>query len=40
VPWAEERRGVYARMADHLAACVNLEPVCRYLGLDPQGGKT
>ena len=33
VPWAEKRHAVYAAMADHLVAHVNLEPVRRYLGL-------
>jgi adenosylcobyric acid synthase len=32
-PWAEKRRAVYARMADHLAAHADLDPVRRYLGL-------
>jgi adenosylcobyric acid synthase len=32
-PWAEQRQEVYARMADHLVSCVNLDPVGRYLGL-------
>ncbi len=31
VPWAEQRQAVYAQMADHLAACVNLDPVRRFL---------
>ncbi len=31
--WAEKRREVYAQMADHLAAHVDLGPVRRYLGL-------
>lgn len=33
VPWAERRQAVYAQMADHVAAHVNLDPVKRYLGL-------
>lgn len=31
--WAEKRREVYAQMADHLVAHVDLGPVRRYLGL-------
>ena len=31
VPWAEQRQKVYGQMADHLVACVNLDPVRRYL---------
>ncbi len=31
--WAEKRHEVYAQMADHLAAHVDLGPVRRYLGL-------
>jgi len=33
VPWSEQRQAVYTRMAAHLAAHVNLEPVLRHLGL-------
>lgn len=33
VPWAEKRQAVYAAMADHLIAHMNLEPVRRYLEL-------
>ena len=33
VPWAEQRRSLYAQMADHVAAHVDLDPVRRYLGL-------
>jgi adenosylcobyric acid synthase len=33
VPWAEQRQRVYAQMADHLVACVNLDSVRRYLGV-------
>jgi len=33
LPWAEKRREVYRRMAEHVAAHVNLEPVRRYLEL-------
>ncbi|MBK8477278.1 MAG: cobyric acid synthase [Opitutaceae bacterium] len=32
-PWAEKRQEVYAQMADHLAAHIDLGPVRRYLGL-------
>ena len=33
VPWADQRQAIYTQMADHLVACVNLDPVRRYLGL-------
>lgn len=33
VPWAERRQAVYAQMAEHVAAHLDLEPVKRYLGL-------
>ena len=33
VPWAEQRRSLYAQMADHVAAHVELDPVRRYLGI-------
>ena len=33
VPWAEQRRSLYAAMAEHVAAHVDLDPVRRYLGL-------
>ncbi len=33
VPWAERRQAIYAQMADHVVAHVNLEPVKRYLNL-------
>ncbi|KAA5610637.1 cobyric acid synthase [Rhodovastum atsumiense] len=33
VPWAEQRRALYAAMAEHVAAHVNLDPVRRYLGI-------
>jgi adenosylcobyric acid synthase len=33
VPWAAQRRSLYAQMADHVAAHVDLDPVRRYLGL-------
>ncbi len=33
VPWVERRQAVYAQMAEHVTAHVNLEPVRRYLGL-------
>jgi len=33
VPWAEQRRAMYTAMAQHLVACVNLEPLKRHLGL-------
>ena len=33
VPWAEQRRSLYAAMADHVAAHVDLDPVRRYLGI-------
>lgn len=32
-PWSEKRAAVYAAMAEHVAAHVNLDPVRRYLGL-------
>jgi adenosylcobyric acid synthase len=32
-PWSERRRALYAAMAAHVAAHVNLDPVRRYLGL-------
>lgn len=32
VPWAERRQAMYAAMADHLTAHVNLVPVRHYLG--------
>ena len=33
LPWAEQRRSLYAQMADHVAAHVDLDPLRRYLGL-------
>lgn len=33
VPWADQRQRVYAQMADHIVACVDLDSVRRYLGL-------
>jgi adenosylcobyric acid synthase len=33
VPWAEQRRSLYAAMAEHVTAHVDLDPVRRYLGL-------
>ena len=33
VPWAERRQALYALMAEHVAAHVDLDPVRRYLGL-------
>jgi len=33
VPWSEQRREIYTRMADHVAAHVDLAPVVRHLGL-------
>ncbi len=33
VPWAEQRRALYAQMAAHVAAHVDLDPVRRYLDL-------
>jgi adenosylcobyric acid synthase len=33
VPWAEQRQSLYAQMAEHVAAHVDLAPVRRYLGL-------
>ena len=33
LPWAEKRREIYVRMAEHFAAHVDLDPVRRYLGL-------
>lgn len=33
VPWSEQRRAIYAGMAAHVAAHVDLGPVQRYLGL-------
>jgi adenosylcobyric acid synthase len=32
-PWSEKRQSVYAAMADHVVAHVDLDPVRRYLGL-------
>jgi len=33
LPWLEQRQKVYERMAEHLLAHVDLEPIRRYLGL-------
>jgi adenosylcobyric acid synthase len=33
VPWAVKRQAIYTEMAKHVAAHVDLESVCNYLGL-------